>query len=788
MADTNTERRKLFADWMAFEKGQQSRELEDLAFYEGEGQWPESVQDLWKGSPADDQTPTGRPMVPSSPMLTINKVREPIRHVVNEERQSDLGVEIIAADDFGSGVSPQLAAEINTREGLVRRIQRESHAIDARIWAAERATIAGRGYYGVMSRYLPGKTNDQELYIRRFYDQGSILLDPAHEEPDGSDAEGAFVPTWVPWDQYKKEYKSRAGKGGKRVDNRAIAMGEQDFKTLAAQRTDWFSTQNDFWRVRVVEYWYYERQTRGLVQLKDGTLLWDDELPKGFDRDAIQDEREVIDKRVKFCLLDGYDDDDRPLDETDWPGQYIPIIKIVGEEIQPFDAQRRFEGMVRPSIDSQRGSNYMISKLVKQVGFTPNSPLMMTPQHIEGFSDMYESMAVRAWPVLYYNAFDPTSGQQLPPPTRPPVQTDIAAAASAYQIFQEAIRSTTAVPDPSLGNVDPSVRSGKGIQALALNALKATAHFGDNFQRSVIYEGRILNDLLYPIYGTRPGRKLRLYTKERESKTVAVTAMPQPGEMQGQQPTQAPVPTDQMAVLTKDANFAVTIKVSKNYDTRREQEASTIAEAIQSAPEVMWPVFGDLYFKYQDGPGHDEYADRAKFILRPEIQAMLSGQQGVSPQVQALTAQVQQLTAMIQGKTVEQQAKIQGIQIQEQHEDARTAAEIQAGVLKTQIQATATEAVAQAKVDAENFRSYVDASEERIAKLLDMHLAKVSDQMTRTHEAVQNLQQQRHEVALEHVKHAHAMAQGEQATQSALAQNAQQAALQPPPTEEPVNG
>ena len=207
-------------------------------------------------------------------MITVNTIREPIRHIVNEERAAELGVEIIAADDFGINPNPISDTEIEAREGIIRRIQRESNAIDARIWAAERAVIAGRGFYGVMTRYLPGKTNDQEIYVRRFYDQGAILLDPAHEEPDGSDAEGCFVPTWMPWEEYKATYPRRAGD----KPNRNVVLGESEFKTLAAERKDWFSTDNNYWRVRIVEYWYYDRKSRGLATLKDGRVEWEDAI------------------------------------------------------------------------------------------------------------------------------------------------------------------------------------------------------------------------------------------------------------------------------------------------------------------------------------------------------------------------------------------------------------------------------------------------------------------------------------------------------------------------------
>ena len=765
--------RKRFDQAQAFEEKQQRRELDDLAFYEGEGQWPADIAAARQGQ----QAIGNQPAVPARPMLTIDKVREPIRHVVNDVRASDLGVEIAAADDFGDETNGVSEAEIELREGLVRRIQRESHAIDARVWAAERAIIAGRGYYGVITNYLPGKTFDKEVKLRRFYNQGSVLLDPTHEQPDGSDIGWGFVGTWMSWEHYKAEYPRR-----KAHRNTLAAIGEAEFKTLAEKLQGWFQVQNDVRSVRVVEYWDYILKARGVAELKDGSVAWEDELT-GKQRDLIGDVREDIDKQVKFFKLDGGDSE---LEETDWPGRYIPLIKVLGEEIQPFDRERRFEGMVRPSRGAQRGYNYMVNKWVEMIGLTPVPPLMMTPEMVEGFSGMYTSMATRNWPVLYYNAFDPANpGRQMPPPLRPPVATDIQAVAGSVSMFDQAIKSTTAIPDATLGNVDLAVRSGRGIQALALNALKATAHFGDNFARSVNYEGHILNDLLFPIYGRRPGRLARLFTKDRETKTVRVglparsSTPTSPMMPMGQPPTPTPQPQYQ---LTKDANFNVTIKVTKNYDTMREQEASTLQELVTAAPEAMIPVVGDLWFKYQDGPGHREIADRMKLVLRPEIQAALNGGQQ-TPEVMQLKAQVAQLTQLLQTKQAEGQIKLQQTSMQEQAENQRTAVEVQAGITKAEIAAAASMANAQAKVDAENFRSYVDALETRLGKVLELHMGKLSQQLQQAHEHGMQAQDHAHEHDMATRQHAQALELGDQGHQQALEQGAQAAALQPEPTE-----
>ena len=89
---------------------QRERELADLRFYSGD-QWSPETRQSRAGQPAN--ATNGLPPVPARPCLTINKVREPVRQVLNNERQSDFGIELVAADDFGE-LSPENPD--NTRE------------------------------------------------------------------------------------------------------------------------------------------------------------------------------------------------------------------------------------------------------------------------------------------------------------------------------------------------------------------------------------------------------------------------------------------------------------------------------------------------------------------------------------------------------------------------------------------------------------------------------------------------------------------------------------------------
>ena len=355
-----------------FHQGQEARhnqikrELDDLAFYAGgEHQWKPEVL---RARRAQEAT-SGMPPVPARPVITINKAREPVHQVLNQERQSDIGIELVAADDFGELVGPIDDTEIKLREGLVRRIQRDSEAADARTWAFMRAVICGTGYYVVRTRYAAGKTWNKELFVSRLFNQASVTLDPAHEQPDGCDAEWGFIGADMPWAQYKADHP-RAADGR---TNSIAKADDAEFRALGEAYPGWFTTEGETRSARVVEYFYTEREERTLVLLANGESAWKDELPEDTDEGAIQDERDVIQKTIKWAKIDAT----QILEETDWEGPDLPIVKVLGEELQPFDKERRAEGMVRPMRDPGESFNVMVSKWLESIGYAPIPPFQL---------------------------------------------------------------------------------------------------------------------------------------------------------------------------------------------------------------------------------------------------------------------------------------------------------------------------------------------------------------------------------------------------------------------------
>ncbi len=623
--------RQRFALANESESKQSAREQKAIAFENGE-QWPTAIKEAREGQAQSGAGPGSMPAVPARPTLVIDKVKEPVRQILNQERQADIGIQLTPADDFGDlGIVPD-PDEVYLREGLIRKIQRESHASDARSWAYKRAVIAGRGYYIVRNRFLPGRTWDQEVYTDKIYNQDGVKLDPAHTSSVGSDAEWGFIGTWCPWDRFKSEYPFDAD--GKED---FAALSDQDFMGMSESYPDWYRVgdgEDGEKAVRIVDHWYTERVSRALGVTEDGQAFWVDEAPEGT---PFKDTRHVIEKQIQFVKVAG---GCWELERTDEIGPHMPIVKMVGEETLPYDEERRYQGIVEPAMDPCMAFNYMISKMVEMVGLAPIPPMQLDPEAIEGFESWYKVLNTRALPYVPYRTFD-DQGRQLAPPMRMNASTDIAAVSAAAGMFDGMIKSTTAVPDSTLGNVDPSLKSGKAIEAVVANAAMSTSNFLDNYKRSMVYEAEIINGKLYPTYGSRPGRLARIITGEGDEQTIAI----------GQQPNPQLQQAEKVAKLTKDAHFNVIAKISQSSENRRQQFVQMFSQLIGSDPSLM-ATGGDLFFKNLDIPEARQLAERQKTMLAPPVQQMLAakdqGQQPPDPQVAQMQQQMQQMQQALQ--------------------------------------------------------------------------------------------------------------------------------------------
>jgi len=286
-----------------------TKSLKDLRFRAGE-QWPEDIQ----------QTR----VLDKRPCLNINRLPQFIRQVTNDQRQNRPSLRFTATDE-----STVDTAEI--MEGLARHIQSASNADIAFDTACEMQVTIGFGYFMVDTEYCDDNGFDQEIKIKRIKNPFTVYFDPDAREPDYSDAKWAFIVSDVSKDELKGQSE--------------LSYSDISLSSVGDQAPGWIQDT----RVRIAEYWEVEETERTVYLLADGTLT--EEKPK--DKNLIAKKRQAIDRKVIWRKITAME----VLDEREWPGRYIPIVPVLGDDLD-IDGKRRLTGMVRDAQDPMRMYNY----------------------------------------------------------------------------------------------------------------------------------------------------------------------------------------------------------------------------------------------------------------------------------------------------------------------------------------------------------------------------------------------------------------------------------------------
>ena len=642
------------------EDAQRQREKDDLRFQVPEEQWDENARRQRLGAVVDG-VPT-----PARPVLSIPKLDQPIQLVLNQERAAKLGVSI-------KPLSPDAGVEeAIILEGLYRRIERDSQANVARSWAFDRAVKCGRGAYRVNTEYdeSGGHPSDQVIRIERILHQNSVYFDPSATKPDFSDGEWAFITSWMPIETFKREFPES------KVDAPDI-----EFADLVEDSPEWVRGDKDDGAVLVAEYFYKKHR---LEDVGDGEN---------------KRKRDVV--TVEWCKLTGFE----VLEKGEWNGKWIPLIPVIGKELQPYDEERRWVGIIGPAKDAQRLYNYAASSAVEVAALEPKAPYVGYAESIEGYEDEWMQSNIRNFPMLRVNPVF-KGGVLLPPPVRS--QVDVGRLGPSMQLLQQAdqfIQVTTATYDPGLGRESSRDKSGKAILALQQQGEAGSSHYLHNLADiSMNYEARVILDLIPTIYD-RPERLARTLDEEGEADTVMLNApfysdpesklpvalqpgqqppmppgppMPQQGPpgaaamppgapMMGgpppgpggppQGPPMPPSPPKVKHYNLRRGIYSVAISIGKQRQTALQESAEEIGQILQSNPQLM-TLLGPIYFENRDFPGARSIAKLFKKIQEKEM-PFLSEDDENQPSPEQMQAQIQQMGQQIEqmGQALEQASK-----------------------------------------------------------------------------------------------------------------------------------
>ena len=501
---------------------QRRREVSALRFQVPALAWPDDVKEQRKPQIV------GGVALPQRPMLSIPSLDQPIQLTLNAERAAKLGIHIHPISEEADDETADVI------QGLYRRIEVDSRASLARTWAYERAVKCGRGYYRVLTEPDPdaGSPFDQKISIKRILQQASVVLDPFAQEADGSDGEWAFLVQDMPWDTYIRRYPK----------SQMAAFDADEFSLVGVQTPEWVTGEADSAGrvVRVAEYYRLEYVTRRRVLLDDGSDAFDDEVPEGrIIREG--DGSRSVEEQVPTLWWSTINAVEELAPAQTLDGRYIPIIPVIGRELIPFEAQRRWVGIIEPNIDAARLLNYSASSAVELASLESKAPYLMVEGQEEGHEQEFQLANVRNFPYLRYKNVS-LNGTPAPPPQRTQVDTSrLGPSMVLLQQAREFIHQGTGAFESALGQQSQTARSGRSVLALQQQYEQGSSHFLDNLAEiSLTYEAKVVLDLIPTIYD-RPGRVARILDQEDETQTVLLNA-PFMRDPRTQRPRQVPAP------------------------------------------------------------------------------------------------------------------------------------------------------------------------------------------------------------------------------------------------------
>lgn len=588
---------------------------DDIAFARLGEQWDEGLK--------AKRTKEGRPC------LTINKLPPFIRQVVNDARQNKPSIKVLPQD---SEADPD-TAEIYT--GLIRNIEASSDADVAWDTSLDNAASGGFGFFRINLAYAHDETFDQDIVFERIIDPLTVLGDPDSESADGSDWNVAFVTRLYTRRQFKAEFP----------DAEPVDFEAQEYPD------NW--CEGD--KIQVAEYWVRESVERQIVLLSSGKVIGLKEYEANAQSfmeqgvEVVGQPRTVLGYKVTQHIVTGVE----VLRSTEWPGQFIPIVPVYGEEVV-HKGKRHWRSLIRDAKDAQVMYNAWRTSSTELVALAPKVPFIGPKGAFDTDQAKWNTANSVSHSFIEYDGQVPPQRQQLGAP----------AAGGALQEALNAsddMKSIIGIYDAGIG-ARSNETSGRAIMARQKESDTSTFHFIDNLSRAIRHAGRILIDLIPKVYSA--GRVIRILGEDGVPDTVQLGS---PEEVQAARAQAAAQQNAEIAMIYDLGlgRYDLTVTVGPSFNTRREEAATQMMEAARVFPGLM-EVAGDIIARNLDWPGADEIAERLTGAIQGQQQG---GQPEQQPQAQVDPAKAAQVALdreqmMIDARQQEQKLSIDAFNAQ----------------------------------------------------------------------------------------------------------------------------
>jgi hypothetical protein len=581
------------------------------------------------------------------PCLTVNRMPQFLKQVINDQRMNKPSIIVRPVDDQGD---PETAEIFN---GLIRNIQVASNADKAYDVAFDDAVTMGFGYFRILTEYSNDASFEQDIKIKEVANAFTVYLDPE----DLFNPQFGFVSEMVKRSKFKAKYG---------FDPKPVQGGGK-----GESMQGWYDGD----LVRVAEYWRVDQEQRRLLLLSDGSTVYADQFNQAL-ADQMQikvaRERDVLCPKVKQYMMTGQEFAGDP---SKWAGKWIPIIPVLGEEIN-IEGKRYLMGLVRHAKDPARMFNYWRTASTELVALAPKAPYIGPVGAFETASAKWATANSKSHSFIEYDVVPEANGM---PPQRQPFAGVPAGALQEAMNASDDMKSVMGLYDASLG-ARSNETSGVAITARKQEGDVSTFNFVDNLSRSLQHAGRILVDLIPNVYDT--ARVVRILGADEQPQIVTINKM-----------FMGPDGKARNFDLST-GKYDVVVKTGPSFTTQREEIRTSMIEFLRAYPAAA-PVLGDLLAKNMDWPDADKIAQRLQALLPPQVNGQNPEMQAAQQQMQAMHQQLVDLGTKLQQVEDDKQNELRKLLIDAYNAETNRLKVVGAGMGPEQVQALVMQTVQQ---------------------------------------------------------------------------------------------
>lgn len=549
----------------------------------------------WEDGAVARRTAAGKPS------FEINLLRAYCNQQENTQRQNRPQAKVVPVDN---GADPEIAKLL---EGLIKDTEEASDFESVCDTAVSNAIFGGIGFIRIVTDYVSEDSFNQEPRFMAVHNPQAVYIDPQSKAYDGSDMNWAVVGEWVDKARIKKQY-----------GDDAIADFDMEGYSSWCNDTDKL--------VRIVEYFKKEEVEDTLLMLEDETIGLKSKLleERGLSEEELEqlvvNERSTTRTVIKWFKVSG----SKVLDETEFPGKYIPIIPIYGG-VTFVEEERYIFSLIHFAKDSQRLYNFWKSTeadVLSKAQKYHDKPIA-SAEAVKGYEDQWKNP--EGYATLFYNQVSENGEIQQAPYRMQPAQPPIAILGAA-ESSKQSITDILNMHAPLMGGDSQEV-SGVAIGMRQRQSETAQFNFQDNTNKGVRHGARILVGLYQALYTVPMTR--RIIGADGEAETVKLFDQ---------------IAENVLADVTI-GRYDIRMDSGPSYNTQREQNFQMIMQLLSMNPE-LFAIIGDILLQNSPLLNAKEIAERIKKTMPPN----LLGEEGDLNPEQA-KAQIQQMDQLVQKLT-----------------------------------------------------------------------------------------------------------------------------------------